>query len=159
MSVSASTVCKCAKCQLAPLRGKRSAMFFMFCVLLTVCVVVFYQWHVIDLFSCIAASLFNILTYLLSAWHTVHLCQKALWRFLLACFFVVMKTHSDNSHLDDLQCIRGFAVMFRMSLLLGCVASITLKELFHFKHILTWKNMLTFFIIKASEHLFVKMAF
>jgi len=30
------------------------------------CVVVFYLWHFIDLFSCIAASLFNKLTYLLT---------------------------------------------------------------------------------------------
>jgi len=38
-------------------------MFFRaFCVLLTVCVVVFFQWHFIDLFSCTAASLFNKLT-------------------------------------------------------------------------------------------------
>jgi len=38
-------------------------MFFScFYVLLTVCVVVFYQWHFIHLFSCIAASLFNKLT-------------------------------------------------------------------------------------------------
>ena len=148
-------------CQMSTGASERQAFCYVFHVLcFTDCLCgCFFQWHFIDLFSCVAASLFNILTYLLSAWHTVHLCQKALWRFLLACFFVVMKTHSDNSHLDDLQCTRGFAVVFRMSLLLGCVASITLKELFHFKHFLTWKNMLTFFIIKASEHLFVKMAF
>ena len=40
--------------------------FSFFYVLLTVCVVVFYQSHFIDLFSCIAASLFNELTYLLT---------------------------------------------------------------------------------------------
>jgi len=41
-------------------------MFFScFYVLLTVCVVVLYQWHIIDLFSRLAASLFNKLTYLL----------------------------------------------------------------------------------------------
>jgi len=34
-----------------------------FCVLLTA---VFFQWHFIDLFSCVAASLFNKLTYLLT---------------------------------------------------------------------------------------------
>jgi len=41
-------------------------MFFscVFCVLLTLCVVVFFQWHFIVIFSCIAASLFNKLTYL-----------------------------------------------------------------------------------------------
>ena len=35
-------------------------------VLLTLCVVVLYQWHFVDLFNCIAASLFNKLTYLLT---------------------------------------------------------------------------------------------
>jgi len=40
-------------------------VFSCFYVLLTVCVVVLYQWHFIDLFSCIAASLFNKLTWLL----------------------------------------------------------------------------------------------
>jgi len=39
-------------------------VFFMF--FLTVCVVAFFQWHFIDLFSCIAASLFSKLTYLLT---------------------------------------------------------------------------------------------
>ena len=38
----------------------------MFYALLTVCMVVNYQQHFIDLFSCIAASLFNKLTYLLT---------------------------------------------------------------------------------------------
>jgi len=40
----------------------------VFYVLLTVCVVVFFQWHFIDLFSCITASLFkkNLLTYCLA---------------------------------------------------------------------------------------------
>ena len=43
-------------------------MFFMFfCVLLTLCVVVFFQWHFIDLSSCIAACVFNKLTYLLGS--------------------------------------------------------------------------------------------
>ena len=32
------------------------------------CVVVFYQWHFIDLFSCIAASLFSKLTFLLTSY-------------------------------------------------------------------------------------------
>jgi len=40
-------------------------MFLFYVGLLIVCVVVFYQWHFIDLFSCIAANLFNKLTYLL----------------------------------------------------------------------------------------------
>ena len=44
-----------------------SWLFFpCFYVLLTVCVVVFFQWHFIDLFSCIATSLFNKLTYLVN---------------------------------------------------------------------------------------------
>ena len=37
-----------------------------FYVLLTVCAVVFYQCQFIDLFSCVAASLFHKLTYLCS---------------------------------------------------------------------------------------------
>ena len=42
-------------------------MFFhVFCVLLTLCVVLFFQGHFIDLFSCIAASLFNKLSNLLT---------------------------------------------------------------------------------------------
>ena len=42
-------------------------VFLCFFMLLcfTDCVVAFFQWHFIDLFSCIAASLFNKLTYLL----------------------------------------------------------------------------------------------
>ena len=40
--------------------------FSCFCVLLTLCVVVLFRWHFIDIFSCIAASLFNKLTYLLT---------------------------------------------------------------------------------------------
>ena len=38
-------------------------VFSCFYVLLTVCVVVFFQWLYIDLFSCIAASLFDQLTW------------------------------------------------------------------------------------------------
>jgi len=49
--------CSCLSCFI---------FFMFFYVLLNVCVVVFYQWHFIDLFSCIAASLFNKLTYLLT---------------------------------------------------------------------------------------------
>jgi len=45
-------------------------LFSRFYVLLTVCMVVFYQCHYIDLFSCIAASLFNKLTCLF----TQHVC-------------------------------------------------------------------------------------
>jgi len=33
-----------------------------FCVLPTLCMIVFFQWHFIDVFSCIDASLFNKLT-------------------------------------------------------------------------------------------------
>jgi len=43
------------------------SFFSCFYVLLTVCVVVFYQWHFFSFYSavyCIAASLFNKLTYL-----------------------------------------------------------------------------------------------
>ena len=49
-------------------------VFSCFYVLLTVCVVVFYQWHFIDLFSCKAASLFNKITYLLTI-----IAQKIMW--------------------------------------------------------------------------------
>ena len=38
-------------------------LFHVFYVLMTVCVVVFFQWHFIDLFSCIADGLFNKFTY------------------------------------------------------------------------------------------------
>jgi len=45
--------------------------FHVFYVLPTVCVVVFFQRHLIDLFSCIAASLLiNLLTYLKYVWPT-----------------------------------------------------------------------------------------
>jgi len=44
----------------------------VFRVLLTVCVVVFYQWHFIDPLSCIASSLFNKLTYLLTGGFTMY---------------------------------------------------------------------------------------
>jgi len=52
-------------------------VFFMFlCFTNSLCGCVFFQWHFIDLFSCIAASLFNKLTYLLTylpdpTWQTV----------------------------------------------------------------------------------------
>jgi len=49
--------CSCLSCLKNVLR--------VFNVLLTVCVVVLYQRHFIDLFICIAASLSNKLTYLL----------------------------------------------------------------------------------------------
>ena len=46
--------------------GHSAVVFHVFYVLLTVCVVVFFSvTKFIDLFSCIAASLFNKLTYLL----------------------------------------------------------------------------------------------
>jgi len=45
-------------------RNSRFSCFYVLCRP-TVCVVVFYQWRFIDLFSCIAASQFNKLTYLL----------------------------------------------------------------------------------------------
>ena len=49
--------------------GHSAVVFYVFScsyVLLSVRMVVFFQWHFIDLFSCIAASLFNKLTYFLA---------------------------------------------------------------------------------------------
>ena len=46
--------------------GHSAVVFHVFMFWLTVCVVVFFQWHFVDLFSCIAASLFNKLTYFLT---------------------------------------------------------------------------------------------
>jgi len=52
--------------------GQSAVVFpvFMFCHVFScfvdcLCGCVFFRWHFIDLFSCIAASLFNKLTYLL----------------------------------------------------------------------------------------------
>jgi len=83
----------------------RVFMFFScFYVLFTVYVVVFYQWHFIDLFSCIAASLFNKLTYLLIIIIKAHpSCRptnsvKALKAKALIVLLIILQAYALNPH-------------------------------------------------------------